>query len=141
RVLGRILEEVDDLLELCFRLVNAGDVGEGDFRQTLRRRVVAFRAAAAETERSASTAELIRRATRDPEEQTDQQQRRTEAQEQRLPPGPCLVQRVRVDGDAVLLEQGLEPRVGELRLDRLDQRRGRRVWLIGRIRHRRFECA
>jgi len=84
---------------------------------------------------------LMSRPTRNPEEQTDPQQRLPKAQQQRLPPRPGLVERMRVDGHAVLLEERLEPGVGELRLDCLEEPGLRCVCLVRRIRRRILEGA
>src|SRR5207248_7566486 len=85
--------------------------------------------------------ELTGGAARDPEEEADQQDRGAEAQQQRLPPRPRLVQRMRIDGHALRLEQRLQTRISELRHHRLEQVRVGRVRLIGRIGDRLLERA
>ena len=79
-VLGRVLQEVDDLDQLVLGLVDPGDVVEGDLRLLL---AVALGAAAAEAEQPATRR---RGAATDPDEGGDQQQGGTEA-DQQLEPG------------------------------------------------------
>ena len=72
-VLRRVPEEIDDLLELLFGLVDAGHIGKRDTRQALRGLVIALGTAATQPERAGGATELASRAARDPEEQADQQ--------------------------------------------------------------------
>ena len=65
-VLGRVLQEVDDLDELVLGLVDAGDIVEGDLRLLL---IVALGAAAAEVEQPATRR---RGAATNPHESSDQ---------------------------------------------------------------------
>ena len=100
----RVLQEVDDLLELRLGLLDARDVLEGD---ALRRRLDALGARAAERpERAAGPA--ARRPAREEDEQRDDQQRRSEADEQRVEEPAALVDRLGLDGDVVVLQQRRE---------------------------------
>src|SRR4029079_3774729 len=98
-VLLGMAQEVDDLRELLLRLVDPGHVGE---RHPIAARLVALGARAAEAPehplRVAGTAHQE-------DEQPDEQDRRTEAEEEALPPRDAARQGLRVDDDALLLEQ------------------------------------
>src|SRR5439155_3899090 len=94
-VLGGVLQEVDDLDELVLGVVDARDVVEGDLRL---RFGVAFGAAAAEPEEPASAG---RHALVQPNERRDQEQGGPETDEQVLPERPALLERSRVDDDAL----------------------------------------
>ena len=109
----RVAEEVHDLGELRLGLLDAGHVGE---RGALVGAVVALRARAAEARRAAGA-----RAAHDPDEHADEQQRRPEADEQRLPERARGQQRARVDADVVVDQQLQEAVVlGEGGTDRLE---------------------
>src|SRR5262249_55290940 len=104
----RVAEEVDDLTELVLRLVDARDVGEGHL---LAARHVAASARGTE---GAEPVLHAARAAEQPEEQEDEEDRRSEAEQQALPPGRARVERLRIDGDLVVLEELRERvRVGE----------------------------
>ena len=107
-VLVRVAEEVDDLAQLLLRLVDSGDVGEGDL---VARRLVA--AGTRSSERAEDVLHVARPAEQ-PEQEEDEEDRRPEAEQQRLPPRRAPFERLGVDRDVVLLEQlGELVRVGE----------------------------
>ena len=86
----RVAQEVDDLRQLGFRLVDPGDVGERD--PVARRLVAACPRAAERAEHSLHVA----RAPHQPEEEPDEEDRRAEPDQHALPPG-----RARVSGCAL----------------------------------------
>src|SRR5207237_6806614 len=90
----RVLEEVDDLLELGLGLLDAGDVLEGD---VLARRLVATRARAPERHQAARSP--AGGAAEEPEQEQEEEQRRAEAEEELLPPGGAALERFRVADD------------------------------------------
>src|SRR5262249_35687419 len=89
-VLLRMSEEVDDLRQLVFRLVDAGDVGE---RHLVARGLVAPRAGAAERAENVLGAAGT---AHQPEEQEDEEDRRAEAEQEVLPPRRRGVERLRI---------------------------------------------
>ena len=101
-VLLRMAEEVDDLGQLRLRLFDPGDVRE---RDAVARDLIAAGARAAEL---AEHVLDVSGAADQREEQQQEQERRPEAEQEALPPGRALVQRLRVDDDALLLEQRRE---------------------------------
>ena len=116
-VLVRVLEEVDDLRQLCLRLVDPGDVGEGD---GVAGRLVAARARSAELSEDVL---CVPRSSHQPDEQKHEQDRRPEAEQQTLPPRRATIEWLCVDHHGLSLEQrgelvvvrecgdlGLEPR-------------------------------
>ena len=107
-VLLGVAQEVDDLAELLLRLVDAGDVGEG---HTIAGRLVATRPRAAElAEDVLHPAGAARRI----DDQPDQQDRRSEPDEQGLPPRRAGLERLGVDDDLLPLQELRERvRVGE----------------------------
>jgi hypothetical protein len=105
-VLLRVAEEVDDLDELLLRLVDAGDVLEGG---ALGGGVVALGPAAAEAAEAARSPSA-RGATREPDEEADEEQGRAEAEDDRLPQRRALVERLGVHRH-VLLDHQLEEAV------------------------------
>ena len=105
----RVAEEVDHLGKLLLRLVDAGYVGEGDALG--RGGVVAARARAG---KRAQRPTARRGAAKEPEEQAQQEQRRTEAKHQGLPQRRARLERLRVDHHTLVLQQiGERVRVGE----------------------------
>ena len=92
-------QEVDHLGQLRFRLLDAGDVGEGD---SVAGRLIPARTRAAERAQHVLDVACT---PHQPEEQEDEQDRRAEAEQQVLPPGRARVERLRVDDDAFLLKQ------------------------------------
>src|SRR5205814_6691934 len=109
--------------KLLLRLVDAGDVLEGDL---VAAGLVLARARAAELAEHALHA---RTAPHREIDQADEENRRTEADEEVLPPRRTGVERLRVDDDALLLEQGRE-RV------RVRERRDLRLELLRLLRAR-----
>src|SRR4029453_1557497 len=77
----------------------AGDVGERD--------LVTGRLVATGTRPSERAERVLHvaRPAEQPEQKDDEQDRRAETEEQRLPPRRPPVERLRVDGDVVLLQQ------------------------------------
>ena len=63
----------------------------------------------------------------------DEQQRGTEAQQQRQPPAARLLDRARVDDHVLLVEQRLQAGIGELRPHRFEERRGLGIGVVGRV--------
>ena len=121
-VLGRLAEEVDDLAQLVLGLLDAGDVREGDL---VARGLVA--AGSRPSERAEGVLHVAGPAE-EPEEQEDEQDRRPESEQQRLPPGRARLERLGVDRDVVLLEQlGELVGVGERGNLRSEPRRRLRV--------------
>src|SRR5215208_4494773 len=111
-VLLGVLEKVHDLDELVLRLIYAGDVVEGDLRVLLL--VVAPGAAPTDArEGAAHTATLLLSAPIEPDVAADQEQRRTEGEEERLPPATAFLYRLGADLDAVVDQQLLEAGVHE----------------------------
>jgi hypothetical protein len=104
-----VAQEVDDLDQLVLGLVDPGDVLE---RRALLGRFVALGLRAAEAAQPAG-ATAGRGAAEQPDEDADQQQRRAEAEDQRLPERRALVELLRVDGDVLLEHQPQEPVVAE----------------------------
>ncbi len=98
-VLVRVAEEVDDLAQLLLGLVDARDVCEGD--------LVAGRLVAASTRSSERAEDVLHAAgpAEQPEQEEDEENRRPEAEQQRLPPRRAPFERLGVDGDVVLLEE------------------------------------
>ena len=110
-VLGRLLEEVDDLEQLSLHLVDPGDVGEGGGRML---GVVQARAALPEAPEDAARAVAQRRhAAADVHEEEHQEQHRAEAEQQRLPQRRRRVGVERVDGHLVRLQQTEQVVAGE----------------------------
>src|SRR5581483_3421627 len=134
-VLRGVLQEVDDLDELVLRVVDARDVVEGDLRLGL---AVALGAATAEPEEPAPAG---RHALVHPDEPRNQEERRAEAENHGLPERPAVLERPRVDDDALLLEQRLETGVGEGRSQRLEAERAARIWTLPRVGHLLLEGA
>jgi hypothetical protein len=128
-VLGGVLQEVDDLGQLVLGLVDSGDVVEGDLRLVS---AVALGAALAEPEQS--TTARRRRAATEPHEAGDQEQGGAETDEKREPGRAALVQGL--DDHTLLLEQRLEPRLGEDRALRPELRRGARSGSVRGARRR-----
>src|SRR5207253_8541097 len=116
-VLLRIAQEVDDLDELRFRLLDAGDILE---RDPVAARLVPPRARA--TERSEH---VLRTSTpHQPDEEHDEQDRGAEPKQERLPPRRAGVERLRTHDYALTLEErGKRVVVGERRNLGLEQRR------------------
>ena len=131
-VLVGVAQEVDDLAQLVLRLLDAGDVRE---RHLVARGHVATRPGASER---AERVLHIPGATEQPEEQADEQDRRAEAEEQRLPPGRPGVERLGVDRDVVLL-QHLGELVGVRKGGDLGPEPRRRLRVL--VRHRLLERA
>src|SRR5207253_6676269 len=104
-VLVGMAEKVDDLGQLLLRLVDPGDVREGDL---LPARLVAPGARAAE---GAKQVLHVPCPSRGPDDQRYEQDRRAEADEEVLPPGETLIERFRIDHDSLVLQQ-LSERVG-----------------------------
>jgi hypothetical protein len=121
-VLLRTAEEVDDLVQFLLGLLDPGDVRERDL---VARRLVATGARPSER---AERVAYIARPAEQPEQQHDEEDRRAEAEQQRLPPRGARLERLRVDRDVVLLEQlGELVRVGERGNLRPEPRRRLRV--------------
>src|SRR5829696_3476432 len=111
-VLLGVLEEVHDLDELVLGLLDAGDVVEGNLRVLLL--VVAPGAAPTDArEGSAHAAALLLSAPVEPDIAPDQEQRRTEGEEQRLPKATAFLYRLGADLDPVFDQELLEPGVHE----------------------------
>ena len=111
-VLLGVLEEVHDLDQLVLGLLDAGDVVEGDLRVLLL--VVASGAAPADArEGAAHAAALLLSAPIEPDVAPDQEQRRTEGEEQRLPKATAFLYRLGADLDAVVDQELLEPWINE----------------------------
>jgi hypothetical protein len=125
--LAGILQEIDDLGQLVLGLVDAGHVVEGDRRLRL---AVTLGAALAEPEQP--TPARGRRAAIEAHEAGDQEQGGAEADQERKPGRPALVQGL--DDDALLLEQRLETRVGEDWPLRPERHRGARRGSVGGAR-------
>jgi hypothetical protein len=132
-VLGRMLQEVDDLGQLVLGLVYAGDVVEGDGRLRL---AVALGAALAEPEQPAPARR--RRPPTEPHEAGDQQQGGAEPDQERKPGRPALIHGL--DHDPLLFQQRLESRIGEDRSLRLELRRGARRGSASEGRRRRVDA-
>ena len=99
QILVGAAEEVDDLGQLRLRLVDPGDVGE---RDTIARGLVAASSRAAER-----TEHVLHVAgpPHQPEQQADEEDRRSETEQQVLPPGRAGVERHRVLDNALALEK------------------------------------
>src|SRR5918992_4438328 len=138
-VLLGVLEEVHDLDELVLGLLDAGDVLEGDPGVLLL--VVAPGAAPTDArEGAAHAAALLLSAPIEPDVAPDQQQRRTEGEEQRLPKATAFLYRLGADLDAVIDQEFLEPGVNEGRKhggEGLGGARRRRVGLRAFLSFRR----
>ena len=107
-VLLGVHEEVHDLDQLVLGLLDAGDVLEGDLRVLLL--VVAPGAAPADArEGAAHAAALLLSAPIEPDVAPDQEQRRTEGEEERLPKATAFLYRLGADLDAVVDQEFLEP--------------------------------
>src|SRR5918995_2995877 len=111
-VLLGVLEEVHDLDELVLGLLDAGDVVEGNLRVLLL--VVAPGAAPTDArEGTAHAAALLLSAPIEPDVAPDQQQRRTEGEEQRLPKATAFLYRLGADLDPVFDQELLQAGVNE----------------------------
>jgi hypothetical protein len=109
-VLVGTAEEIDDLDQLLLRVVDAGDVGEGD---AVASRRIALRVRAGE---GAEQRLRVRAPARDPDEQAEEEERRPEVEEDVLPPRQARLQRLRVDDDACLGQRTREcVGIGEFR--------------------------
>src|SRR5215211_4068322 len=109
-VLLGVLEEIHDLDELVLGLIYTGDVVEGDLRILLL--VVAPGAAPTDAREGAAHATtLLLRAPIEPDVAPDQEQRRPEGEEQRLPEATALLYGLGSDldpvGDQELLQAGI----------------------------------
>ncbi len=115
KVFLRAAKEVDDLGELVLRLIDPRDVREGD---GLARGNVA---ASARPSEGPEHPLHVAPAAHQPEEQAQEEQRRPEAQERLLPPGPCGRERLRVQDHVLALQNRRELiGVGERRDLRLE---------------------
>ena len=94
-----VAEEVDDLAQLLLRFLDPGDVGEGHL---VARGLVPARARAPERAEDVLHAACT---PEQPEQQEDEQDRRPEAEQERLPPRCAGIERLGVDDDVVLLQQ------------------------------------
>src|SRR6266516_194856 len=116
-VLLRVAEEVDDLGQLCLRLVDPRHVGEGDAVPG-----GLITACARASERSQQVLRVAG-APQQPEQQQHEDNRRAESEQQVLPPRRAGIERLRIDDDLFLLEQPRERIVvGEGRNLRLETR-------------------
>ena len=110
--LGRVLEEVDDLADFLLRLVDAGDVGEGDGDLVL---VQQPRAALAEGHRAAAARPALHLAHEvhpDADQQQDRERGDEELHQERLPLG-----RRGAELHAVVLQRPDQRRVVGLRVE------------------------
>jgi hypothetical protein len=119
-VLVGMTEEVDDLGQLLFCLIDPGDVGE---RDAVAGRLIPAGARASER---AENVLNVPRAAHQPEQEEDEEDRRPEPEQKALPPGRARVQRLSVHGHLVLLQHPRQRvRVRERRNLRLEA--GRRL--------------
>src|SRR6185312_6856859 len=111
-VLLRFLEKIHDLDQLVLSLVDTRHVIERD--SGVLRLVVATRTTLADAhEPTAQAAALLRRTAEDPDIESNDEQRRTEAEEQCRPRATARLDGLRTDLDLVIDQQLLEPWIHE----------------------------